>query len=974
MRGIFAGFLLVFLFLSVSAGAQVAVIPEIGTYPEYGDGFLYLAEGGYGELPDADVTDMDYTTTDFSVEAIVDARVAESVTDWNGILLKGHTYLLWDSSRAGWGLGFYRSNSKTVSHALYAKVGDGTEHVSFNHYLNGVAHIVMAWNRTTKTLELFVNGVLVKNQTNPNIDLSSIDNTYNMILGRALGDSMRNVLMVRWWGRKLSDQDVTALAGNWANNGDDRVPPGVSTSDLVSEWLMDGECAQDGSPGTGYLKDSAGSNHLQLMGNAELKTSRGKTLTMVYPADGQAGVDKSVTLKADGGDAGNYTPEADLNNDDNVNIFDLSIVAVNFGKIASNPSWNETADAISDNEIDVYDLVYVASRFSSGLTHPMLYFFQVDTVNTFGSANLKESGWIPHYGEYRPFLVPGKTYYWRVKAKGADGNELPYTSARSFITEPATTWYVRPVGGDYGSEDGSSYSNAWDGPLNIVFNETGVEPGDELYVCGLHYHTVTSGGSITEQGDIVLRSGGSESSPYRITIRGDCPGDQGIVWNAYKIGFGPWTDEGGGVYSIDLPGQELNGNYFQDVGIPDDDSYVLLNITYSVDECRATPGSFYKETPTKLYVHATHYSDPAGRIWGNRWGYEFNIPDNNKYITFKDLKFYSSRYRFRGKPNITHLRWENCTFLYGESTILEFSDGNHYMEILDSEFGYASTPIYLIVGGEEASNYVFARNYIHDCGTLPWHGGDNHAFGIQGGNNGIVEDNYIYHCRDGIIYYLYRGMDCMNNTIRRNYIRDIYQYGYLPTAIGFGCSNVLLGNTSGNRVYDNIIVNATRAMYFKWPDEMEVYNNIIVNSYWAFNFAGSDEGRMGARVRLRNNIAYNISEYFMKINGVPLIPENYGINSDYNLFYTTGGDAIFYHAQNMTWEEWTSQDITGTDHLFDPHSLTYDPMFENPRNYDFHLQSGSPAIDNGTDVGLTADFEGNPIVGIPDIGAFEYTP
>jgi hypothetical protein len=36
------------------------------------------------------------------------------------------------------------------------------------------------------------------------------------------------------------------------------------------------------------------------------------------------------------------------------------------------------------------------------------------------------------------------------------------------------------------------------------------------------------------------------------------------------------------------------------------------------------------------------------------------------------------------------------------------------------------------------------------------------------------------------------------------------------------------------------------------------------------------------------------------------------------------------------------------------------------------LQAGSPAIDAGVDVGLTKDFEGNPIVGTPDIGAYEY--
>jgi hypothetical protein len=41
---------------------------------------------------------------------------------------------------------------------------------------------------------------------------------------------------------------------------------------------------------------------------------------------------------------------------------------------------------------------------------------------------------------------------------------------------------------------------------------------------------------------------------------------------------------------------------------------------------------------------------------------------------------------------------------------------------------------------------------------------------------------------------------------------------------------------------------------------------------------------------------------------------------------------------------------------------------------DFRLKAGSPAINAGTDVGLTTDFAGRPIIGIPDIGAYEHTP
>jgi hypothetical protein len=39
---------------------------------------------------------------------------------------------------------------------------------------------------------------------------------------------------------------------------------------------------------------------------------------------------------------------------------------------------------------------------------------------------------------------------------------------------------------------------------------------------------------------------------------------------------------------------------------------------------------------------------------------------------------------------------------------------------------------------------------------------------------------------------------------------------------------------------------------------------------------------------------------------------------------------------------------------------------------DYRLRSGSPAINAGVDVGLTTDYDGKAIKGLPDIGAYEY--
>ncbi len=73
------------------------------------------------------------------------------------------------------------------------------------------------------------------------------------------------------------------------------------------------------------------------------------------------------------------------------------------------------------------------------------------------------------------------------------------------------------------------------------------------------------------------------------------------------------------------------------------------------------------------------------------------------------------------------------------------------------------------------------------------------------------------------------------------------------------------------------------------------------------------------------------------------------VNSDYNLFYNAPTSvAIGSHSLNGT-----------------------DPLFVNPAGDDYHLTTASPAIDAGTNAGVTADLEGNPRDTRPDIGAYE---
>ncbi len=52
--------------------------------------------------------------------------------------------------------------------------------------------------------------------------------------------------------------------------------------------------------------------------------------------------------------------------------------------------------------------------------------------------------------------------------------------------------------------------------------------------------------------------------------------------------------------------------------------------------------------------------------------------------------------------------------------------------------------------------------------------------------------------------------------------------------------------------------------------------------------------------------------------------------------------------------------------------LNVDPKFKNPFNYDFHLDTLSPAIDRGLDIDLLIDLDSAIRDSTPDIGAYEY--
>ena len=619
----------------------------------------------------------------------------------------------------------------------------------------------------------------------------------------------------------------------------------------------------------------------------------------------------------------------------------------------------------------------------------------------------------------------------------------------------ASDWFVRPAGGNYGSEDGSSYQDAWDGLLNVVWGPGGVQPGDNLYVSGLHIYEATEWGNLGTQADITPVSGTDDST--RVTIRGDCSSvdasyADGVIWGSclptYAGSVVQQSPPNDDVWRFYLNCTQNNKWFFEDVTIEGYNR--LASRQWSVADCQSNDGSFYWDSTNKyLYVNPFDDSDPTGRILIEKYGYDFKL-DGLSYITFKDIDFYSSARMFTdesdGSEVMTYIEWNGCTLAYAGHSLLSFQDNSHYNEVIDCELHHASNGIYNISQGNDApSNYVYSGNYIHDIGNDPQtYNGDAHAISPQGGTNGLIEYNYCLRAGNAILLYASSMQELKDTIVRYNYVKDTHTSGGNSNGKGISAqtSNHGLSDKTGNKFYGNILHSINSyGFYLQFEDEQKVYNNVmydcligigtarnviviefdngteefskydsIANGLGATatvdgleqsgtspNITGrlaldnkvgawsdndniqiggvtraqvdGDQYNLGAHITARNNIILN--SRYKHVDFVASTMARYIENFDYNLYYPDTGTKFGRGHNDYDFAEWQALSKTGS--TFDPHSIVADPLFVDPENGNFHLWSDSPAINAGVDVGLTQDFDGNPVPQgpAPDIGAYE---
>lgn len=532
----------------------------------------------------------------------------------------------------------------------------------------------------------------------------------------------------------------------------------------------------------------------------------------------------------------------------------------------------------------------------------------------------------------------------------------------------SATWYVRPgvygttIGGDnhpvptvgfYGAQDGSSYANAWNGITSIVWGGAGVNPGDTLYVCGLHiysYKTWTA---------TYYKQAMTDCTVSGFTVRMDYPGDKGTIF--------------GGVFNYADPqsgwdGPDANGVYRQKIGNLHQQTFEVHGST--ITRMNQKTNVTWTDGPGEYYLSPSNYvkmSDGSAPLTNTVASYEYGWAINlNKQsnIVFQSCNFISDQPTGWGgvtmlKPSYTngiasnHITWTNCT-IFDSDTLWMYPDEDDW-SFLNCEMARMPSAIYTILDsqGHGAQRLIVKGCYFHDTATTEYPSSDGHSVGIQGGDGHLVTGNICSNTGPAIVFWT-GSQNMRSNTISFNYIANTKVVGGSSgTSAGISISGnnstAVFGVRSGFKVFRNVIVNTSvgtglsgqgLGITGNLPDYIEICNNTIVGGNRGIDIEVVTAG-YPISAKVENNIISQPTSYYYYMAS-STAPTNLVV--DYNLLYPVA---------NST---------NSNNKVFPPAVRDIHSVFSNPLlTSDFHLSSGSPAIGTG-DHAIAPDIGAYPFV------------
>lgn len=238
--------------------------------------------------------------------------------------------------------------------------------------------------------------------------------------------------------------------------------------------------------------------------------------------------------------------------------------------------------------------------------------------------------------------------------------------------------------------------------------------------------------------------------------------------------------------------------------------------------------------------------------------------------------------------------------------------------------------------------------------------GWNHIFDIRGGRGIQTYDSgpgpfYNFEVHDNVIHNIDRdamGFGGPSTTGFRIYNNIIYR-------TGLGTSPDGNGNSSGIRLGTGSLV-------------AEIYNNTLFDNH---SLAGALLLKSFQQVTIRNNTFYAATCYRDSGPSKPSGDPSGCTDSKGQFFYDGASNPGAITASNNIWYS-SVQPQRQAVPSWDTSPIIADPLFVDSTSSarDFHLQSGSPAIDAGVNTFATRDFDGvvRPQASAFDLGAFEF--
>jgi hypothetical protein len=245
------------------------------------------------------------------------------------------------------------------------------------------------------------------------------------------------------------------------------------------------------------------------------------------------------------------------------------------------------------------------------------------------------------------------------------------------------------------------------------------------------------------------------------------------------------------------------------------------------------------------------------------------------------------------------------------------------------------------------SNLYFYRNHVHHIGRYC----SGSAYGHVGAYQGVNAQYVTYD--SNIIHHIGRYM-CGENDCYSDYCGTADHALYLNGAYATVINNVFYDQNSGHDI-------DAKAEYCEGcGSHYEIVNN---------TFGPSLYKKSGRILLVSNNDDVLIQNNIFYTGTSPSKPVAI------QLWLTSGkGKTNIRIKNNLVYiGELITSGYTEGDIALSNNIVGQDPKFVDLSNYDFSLRSDSSAIDKGLGFpGRTVDADGNPIVGMPDIGAYEY--